>query len=73
MVEDWIKDYNSFVGKIYILEILLMGFWEVGNIYSFMYSLVYWNKWLWIVDYLKVVGLVINKGFVGFFIIIFMF
>lgn len=41
MVEDWIKDYNSFVGKIYILEILLMGFWEVGNIYSFMYSLVY--------------------------------
>lgn len=68
MVEDWIKDYNSFAGKTYTLETLPMGSWEVGNIHSFMYSPVYRNKWLWIADYLKVVGSATNKGPVGLLI-----
>lgn len=65
MVDDFISDYNIFSDNIYIFEILLMDKDSLLDIVEFMYEEIYRIKWLWLIRYLRLVGLDINKFFMS--------
>ncbi|HHW79356.1 MAG TPA: hypothetical protein GX742_00980, partial [Acholeplasmataceae bacterium] len=62
MVDDWIADYNEYGGTSYTIESLPMAEWGNIDIHTFFYDQRFREKWLWVAQYLAVVGSSTNKG-----------
>lgn len=56
MVNDWVNDYNLFANTTYTIEELPMGSWALTNIHLMFYDARFRDKWLWVAEYLGVVG-----------------
>ncbi len=61
LVRDFIADYNVVNNKAYTLETLNMGAWSDIDYHLVFYHASYRDKWLWLAEYLGVVGSSTNK------------